>query len=67
MNEKKIFRKIKEERMKKGITVRELAEKTKISPANISNIENGKQNPGIKILIKIVKALKLNIEIKKLE
>jgi len=67
MNEKKIFRTIKEERLKKGITVRELAEKTKISPANISNIENGKQNPGIKILIKIVKALKLNIEIKKLE
>ena len=47
-------------RKKKGLTLRELARKSNISPIYLSELENGKKNnPSEEILYKIVKGLEL--------
>lgn len=43
MNEKDIFGKIKELRLRSGMTAKEVAEKANTTQSNISNIEAGKR------------------------
>lgn len=48
-------------RKRKGLTLRELAKKSNISPIYLSELENGKKvNPSEEILYRIVKGLDLN-------
>ena len=55
--------KIAEIRKKKGLSIRELAEKSEVNFANIYKIENGKYNVSVDILGKICKALDCRIDI----
>lgn len=48
-------------RLMKGWTQKDLADKTKTKQANISKIEAGLSNPSIKFLIKLAKALDVDI------
>lgn len=50
---------IRQERQKQGLTVLEVATACKTSRSYITLIENGKRNPGKKVLPKIATALKL--------
>lgn len=54
-----IGHKIKEIRMQKGITQKELAQKLKTSQQNLAQYENGKRNPKIQTLTKIADALEV--------
>lgn len=49
-------------RIEKGLSQKQLADMVGISQPSYSNIENGKRNPTVKTLKKIVKALNCNIE-----
>lgn len=53
---------LKKYRGLRGITVRELAEKTKLNPKTISFIENDRQKATIVSIGKLAKALDINIE-----
>ena len=55
--------KIKEVRINKGITQRELSEATGITQANISNFEKGKYNMTLKQIEKILSALNISIRL----
>jgi transcriptional regulator with XRE-family HTH domain len=57
IEEIKVGERIKELRLKKGITLQELAEKTGFSSAILSQIENHLISPPLGILLKIAKAL----------
>lgn len=50
-------------RRDKGMTIRELAEKSGVNYANICKIENGRYNVGIDILTKLADALYATINI----
>lgn len=54
--------KIKNQRKKKGITIKELAKKIGYTDAYISQIETGKVVPSIKVLKKIVDVLDLSFK-----
>jgi transcriptional regulator with XRE-family HTH domain len=58
-----IGRKIKEERLKKGLKQCELAHEAGISNTYLSDIEVGRTNPSIKTLDKISKVLKVDIKV----
>lgn len=49
-------------RLQRNLTVRDLAEKTNLSYAYISQIENGKRTPTIETLDKLAKALGVTIQ-----
>ncbi len=53
---------LKKYRGLRGITIRELAEKTKLNPKTISFIENDRQKATIVSIGKLAKALDINIE-----
>ncbi|MBE7702731.1 MAG: helix-turn-helix transcriptional regulator [Cyanobacteria bacterium SIG28] len=53
---------IRLERLKKRISQEELAEKAEISTKYLNMIENYKSNPTIVVVIKICKALEINID-----
>ena len=53
---------IKSERLRKGISQEELAEKCDISRNSISLIETGKINPTILKIIDIAKVLRVEVE-----
>ncbi|MDO6353975.1 helix-turn-helix transcriptional regulator [Caloramator sp. CAR-1] len=53
--------KIKELRLQKGLSQRALASKAGISQSMLSDIEKGKVNPTVKVLIKISNALGVDI------
>ena len=54
--------KLKKIRKEKGVTIKELAEKTGISMGYISHLENGsRSNPSKKVMEKISKALEETI------
>ena len=55
--------KIKEVRINKGITQRELSGLTGITQANISNFEKGKYNMTLKQIEKILSALNISIRL----
>lgn len=59
--ESEIGKRIKEHRKKKGITLRELAEKTGFTKGYLSKIEKSKKAPPISTLILIIKALGITI------
>ncbi len=48
---------IKEIRIKKGITIRELHKKSNVSIGHISEIENGIKDPTFTVLVRIAYAL----------
>lgn len=60
----KLTKKIANIRNKKGITQEKLAEMVDYSPNHISKLESGRTNPSFDLLVKISKAL--NIELKEL-
>lgn len=47
-------------RNEKGMTVRELSEKSGISIGHISFIENGERDPTISVLVKLATALEVD-------
>ena len=53
--------KLREIRERKGMTQRVLAEKTKMSYAYLSNLENGKANVSLFTLRKLAKVLKVSV------
>lgn len=63
-NLKKLGKKIKIERIKNDLSQEQLAEKTGVSTRTISLIESGLQHPKFLLVVKLVKAL--DIDVKKL-
>ena len=59
---KKIAFNIKVERMRKNLTQFQLAEKIEVHEKYIGRIESGKQNITIRTLIKLAKALEINMK-----
>jgi len=57
LDQKQIAKKLVRLREELGLTAREVANKVKLSQAQISRLENGKQNFRSKTLVKIAKAL----------
>lgn len=55
--------KLEELRKQAGLTQQELANKSGISRQHLSNIENGKVEPGMTIAINICKSLNITIDI----
>lgn len=62
-------KKLKEARLKKGLTHKEMAEAVGILRTSYTNIERGKKNPSIKVVLKIGEVLgeKENIFLNDLE
>lgn len=54
--------KLKNRRIKKGLTQKELAEKANITVVSYQRLEYGKQTPSLKTAKLIAKALDCNIE-----
>jgi transcriptional regulator with XRE-family HTH domain len=55
------MKKLKKIRLERGISQKELAEKTGLTRQTIHNIENGKQYPKLSNIIKIAEVLKISI------
>jgi putative transcriptional regulator len=53
---------LKEARLEKGISQKELADKTHISVGEISQIENGQRMPGIDIALYLCHALDVDLK-----
>ena len=62
MRELKIGQFIKEERKKKDMKAKELAEKVGISASYLSEVENDKQHPSLKMLQRIAVSLGTKVE-----
>jgi len=62
--EYEVMRAILEARIETDMTQKELAEKSGISQANISRLENGNLNPTIKLLQKLANSMDRHIEIR---
>jgi len=58
-----IAQRIKEERIKKGVSIRQLAERCGTERARISEIENNRGGLTLKRLFQICDALGINLEI----
>lgn len=52
---------VNEARLKKQMTLKELAEKTELTDTYLSFIENNKRNPSKKVLMKLSKVLDINL------
>lgn len=52
---------LKEKRMERGMTVRDLEAQTGIDNSVISKYENGEQNPALLTLLKIAEGLNLSV------
>lgn len=59
----KIGRNIREQRMKKGLSQEELAEKLYVTRQTISNYETGKSNPDVEMLASMAETLDIDIQI----
>ena len=58
----KLFQAIREARDRKGITLRELGEKTGTASGTLSQIETGHiQEPSFRLIVKIAKALGISL------
>lgn len=55
---------IREARVQKGLTLKELAERTGVTESTFSRYESGKQNPPFEQMQKIAEALGLKLTIK---
>ena len=53
---------IKDIRNKKGLTQEQLSESAGINPKYLSSIERGKENPTLKILLKLSQSLNVNLD-----
>ena len=60
-----ILEQLSELRMQRGISIRSLAEKTGYNISNLSLIEQGKRQPQLDTLIKILDALDAELVIRK--
>lgn len=56
-----VIENIKAIRKAKGLSQKDLAEKSSLTPSQFSLIENGKQQPGINILVRIASALEVEV------
>lgn len=56
------MKKLKQIRHERGISQKELSEKTGLTRQTIHNIENGKQYPTLYNIIKIAEALKISVD-----
>ena len=56
---------LEEIRRQRGIKQEELAEAMKVSRQTISSLENGRYNPSIKLLEKIVEVLECEIKVER--
>lgn len=59
---KVIGSKIKERRLSQGITQETIANKLDVNPSHISNIECGRANPSLTVLVKIANILKCSVD-----
>ena len=57
----KLGQNLKKYRLKKGLTQEFLAEKVGIHPTYVGKLESGKNNPSIKMLYKITRALEIKL------
>lgn len=55
-----LYKKIKEERKKRNMTLKELSRKSSVSSGLISSIERGIVNPSIDVVIRICKSLNIH-------
>ena len=62
MIEEKVGQKIKQFRNKVGLSQEKLALKAEIDRTYLAGVEQGKRNPSLKSLEKIVKALEISFE-----
>ncbi len=53
---------VKEVRKEKGLSLRELSKKANVSVGHLSDIENGIKEPGFFIMIRIARALDVELE-----
>lgn len=53
---------IKEVRKEKGLSLRELSKRANVSAGHLSDIENGIKEPGFFIMIRIARALDVELE-----
>lgn len=67
MNEHRqiIGKRIAELRAEKKLSLQELSDKSGVTKANISRIENGKYNVGIDVLTKLAEAINCTIVVQK--
>ncbi|HAX99101.1 MAG TPA: hypothetical protein DCY12_09520 [Candidatus Atribacteria bacterium] len=56
-----LYKKIKEERKARDMTLKELSRLSKVSAGLISSLERGGVNPSIDVLIKICRSLKIDL------
>lgn len=59
---KMIGSKIKERRQSVGITQESIANALDVNPSHISNIENGRANPSLTVLVKIANILQCSVD-----
>lgn len=59
----KIGRNIREQRMKKGLSQEELAERLYVTRQTISNYETGRSNPDVEMLTRLAEALDTDIQL----
>ena len=59
---KQVGARIKEARQKKGLSQMSLAEKIEISLPYMSEIENGKRNPGLETFARLTEALEVSAD-----
>lgn len=57
----KLGKRIKQLRIKQGLTQEKLAESAKIDYSYLNLIESGKRNPSIKVVVKIARALRVSL------
>ena len=62
INYSKLGKKIREERIARGLTQENFAEQISISPTFMSDIENGKRKLGLKTLFKVASVLNLSLD-----
>jgi transcriptional regulator with XRE-family HTH domain len=58
---RKLSKRVKELRLKKGLTQEKIAYENDISKGNYSDIENGIGNPSLKTLLKIANSLEISL------
>ena len=59
---KEIGQRIRRSRQKHGMTAEKLAYENALSKGYLSDIENGKRLPSLKLLLKLSKALDMNLK-----
>lgn len=58
----KIGKQIRKRRLECGITQEAIANQLDVNPSHISNIENGRANPSLTVLVKIANILECSVD-----